>query len=144
MDNIDNAYDTEMTSMKIFIWIALTCFMIGNFIRWHNKENPTKPLSYGCFFWFGAMFLVMGFLPVGLKSWDLNRTPKEVLQGEILEVNSVGDSQLLRISTSDNRVIKVVRSQESRWPATPGPVQVEFFHHHGREFVSKVKRQPDA
>ena len=74
----------------------------------------------------------------------LNRTPKEVLQGEILEVDSVGGSQLLRISTSNNRLIKVVRPTASSWPTTPGPVQVELFRHGGREFVNDVQSQPEA
>ena len=152
MDSYLKAFDTESALLSIGVMMAVGCVVMAYGTRAMNRleakfataERPAKPTSYGHLFWLGAMFLAMGGLPYIAKVNDLNRTPREVLQGEILEVDSVGGSQLLRISTSNNRLIKVVRPTASSWPTTPGPVQVELFHHGGREFVNDVQSQPEA
>jgi hypothetical protein len=132
--------------------MALVCVGQALFVRafyklelkFATKDHLPKKPSYGHLVWFGAMFLVLGAAPYVAKVRDLDRTPKEVIQGEIVEVDTVAGEELLRISTANNRLIKVVRPRSSSWPTTTGPVQVELFQHAGREFVSKVHRQPDA
>jgi hypothetical protein len=152
METYLKALDLESFLLSIGCMMALVCvglaFMTRTFykleLKFASKDQPPKKPSYGYLLWFGAVFMLMGVLPYNAKVRDLNRTPKEVIQGEIVEVDTVAGEALLRISTANNRLIKVVRPRSSSWPTTVGPVQVELFHHAGQEFVSKVKSQPET
>jgi hypothetical protein len=152
MDSYIKALDLESALVSVGCMMALVCIAQAIVTRafyklelkFATKDHPLKKPSYGHLVWFGAMFMVLGAAPYIAKVRDIDRTPKEVIQGEIVEVDTVAGEALLRISTANNRLIKVVRPKSSSWPTTVGPVQVELFHHAGQEFVSQVKSQPET
>jgi hypothetical protein len=149
MNSYLKALDLESVLLSMGCMMALFCVLGALMTRAFNRlevkyattQRPAVKTSYGHLFLFAAVFLVMGFAPYFAKVNDIGRTPKEILRGEILEVDHVGGADLLRINTSNNRLIKVVRPKGSAWPTTPGPVKVEIFHHAGTEYVNNVQAQ---
>lgn len=146
MESYLKALDLESVLVSMGCMMAFMCVCMALMTRAFNRlslkyaiTQKSEQAPYGHLFVLAAVFLVMGFAPYMAKVHAINRTPKEVLRGEILEVDSVGGADLLRITTSDNQLIKVVRPKGAAWPTVPGPVHVELFRYAGAQYVSNVQ-----
>ena len=152
METYLKALDLE-SSLLVFGMMMATLLVLGMFIqrsgeelkvRLSRGETPEKPKLQLHLAVLAALFLVMGILPYTRKVNDIARTPKVVVEGSITEVDTVDGHALLRIETTDRKLIKVLRPRGSAWPTTTGPVNVEIFNHAGTTFISDVQPRPEV
>lgn len=152
METYLKALDLESTLLVFGIMMA-SLLVFGMFIqRWGEElkaklsrgETPEKPKLQLHLVVLAALFLVMGIAPYVQKVNDIARTPKVVVEGSITEVDTVDGHALLRIETTDRKLIKVLRPRGSTWPTTPGPVTVELFNHAGTSFINDVHPRPEV